>query len=218
MTLREAIGQYIAWRRAQGARFQSQAYALRRYCRTGSRSEGVGATSARTLVSIGRATTITRCASARDGAQRRAGAVPSRPSARRRATKPAPLRSSRRPRSAGSDVPGRSRRRWRLGARGHGFQPGRGAASSSRPSTAARRTSASATTPTPSPSSGRSSARSAGCTACTPGGALHPPGTPTSSMSLQPVRRTIQGSADGTGGPERGSRRTSATSPSPHRE
>ena len=24
MTLREAIGQYIAWRRAQGARFQSQ--------------------------------------------------------------------------------------------------------------------------------------------------------------------------------------------------
>ena len=121
MTLREAIGQYIAWRRAQGARFQSQAYALRRYCRTGSRSEGVGATSARTLVSIGRATTITRCASARDGAQRRAGAVPSRPSARRRATKPAPLRSSRRPRSAGSDVPGRSRRRWRLGARGHGF-------------------------------------------------------------------------------------------------
>ena len=33
MTLREAIGQYIAWRRAQGARFQSQAYALRRYCR-----------------------------------------------------------------------------------------------------------------------------------------------------------------------------------------
>ena len=71
MTLREAIGQYIAWRRAQGARFQSQAYALRRYCRTGSRSEGVGATSARTLVSIGRATTITRCASARDGAQRR---------------------------------------------------------------------------------------------------------------------------------------------------
>ena len=32
MTLREAIGQYIAWRRAQGARFQSQAYALRRYC------------------------------------------------------------------------------------------------------------------------------------------------------------------------------------------
>ena len=34
MTLREAIGQYIAWRRAQGARFQSQAYALRRYCRS----------------------------------------------------------------------------------------------------------------------------------------------------------------------------------------
>ena len=33
MTLREAIDQYIAWRRAQGARFQSQAYALRRYCR-----------------------------------------------------------------------------------------------------------------------------------------------------------------------------------------
>lgn len=33
MTLREAINQYIAWRRALGARFQSQAYALRRYGR-----------------------------------------------------------------------------------------------------------------------------------------------------------------------------------------
>ena len=34
MTLRKAIDQYIAWKRAQGARFQSQAYALRRYCRS----------------------------------------------------------------------------------------------------------------------------------------------------------------------------------------
>ena len=33
MTLREATGQYIAWRRALGARFQSQAYALHRYSR-----------------------------------------------------------------------------------------------------------------------------------------------------------------------------------------
>ena len=33
MTLREVIDQYIAWRQARGARFQSQAYALRRYSR-----------------------------------------------------------------------------------------------------------------------------------------------------------------------------------------
>lgn len=34
MTLREVVDQYIAWRRARGACFQSQAYALRRYCRS----------------------------------------------------------------------------------------------------------------------------------------------------------------------------------------
>ena len=33
MTLREVIDQYIAWRQVRGARFQSQAYALRRYSR-----------------------------------------------------------------------------------------------------------------------------------------------------------------------------------------
>ena len=34
MTLREAVDQYIDWKRAQGARFVSQAYALRRFCRS----------------------------------------------------------------------------------------------------------------------------------------------------------------------------------------
>ena len=34
MRLREAVDQYIAGRRAQGARFPSQAYALHRYCRS----------------------------------------------------------------------------------------------------------------------------------------------------------------------------------------
>ncbi len=34
MTLREAVELYIDWKRAQGARFVSQAYALRRFCRS----------------------------------------------------------------------------------------------------------------------------------------------------------------------------------------
>ncbi|MDE0263302.1 MAG: tyrosine-type recombinase/integrase [Bryobacterales bacterium] len=34
MTLRAAIDQYIAWRRAQGAQFRSMAYLLRSYCRS----------------------------------------------------------------------------------------------------------------------------------------------------------------------------------------
>ena len=34
MTLREAIDQYILWQRARGARFESSAYALRRYSRS----------------------------------------------------------------------------------------------------------------------------------------------------------------------------------------
>ena len=33
MTLREAIDQYITWRRAQGMRLQTQAYALQRFSR-----------------------------------------------------------------------------------------------------------------------------------------------------------------------------------------
>ena len=40
MTLRAAIDQYVAWRQAQGARFQAQAYVLRRYAR--SAVDGVG--------------------------------------------------------------------------------------------------------------------------------------------------------------------------------
>ena len=40
MTLRAAIDQYVAWRQAQGARFQAQAYVLRRYSR--SVGDGVG--------------------------------------------------------------------------------------------------------------------------------------------------------------------------------
>ena len=40
MTLRAAIDQYVAWRQAQGARFQAQAYVLRRYAR--SAGDGVG--------------------------------------------------------------------------------------------------------------------------------------------------------------------------------
>ena len=40
MTLRAAIDQYVAWRQAQGARFQAQAYVLRRYAR--STVDGVG--------------------------------------------------------------------------------------------------------------------------------------------------------------------------------
>ena len=40
MTLRAAIDQYVAWRQAQGARFQAQAYVLRRYSR--SAGDGVG--------------------------------------------------------------------------------------------------------------------------------------------------------------------------------
>ena len=40
MTLRAAIDQYVAWRQAQGARFQAQAYVLHRYSR--SAGDGVG--------------------------------------------------------------------------------------------------------------------------------------------------------------------------------
>ena len=40
MTLHAAIDRYVAWRQAQGARFQAQAYVLRRYSR--SAGDGVG--------------------------------------------------------------------------------------------------------------------------------------------------------------------------------